>query len=219
MDGMTAELTGTTHIDQQQFMELVHARRSTRSFASRPIESPDIEALIEAARWAPSPSNRQPWKFLSIDSKAIILQMREAVTAECQILLQKRAGQDARAVEEYLMNFTHFGAAPLLLAIQVRRTRNRLADADASDIESEGAHMAVGMAMQNILLAACARGLVACPMSGPMIARGALEAILDIASPWSLMALIPIGWPGPEQPLAPERKRSDLIWSHLSDQD
>jgi nitroreductase len=217
MDVMTAEMTGTTHIDQQQFLALAHARRSTRSFSPRTVDASEIEALIEAARWAPSPSNRQPWKFLTIDSKAVILNMREAVAAECQLLLEKRAGQDARAVEEYLLNFTHFGAAPLLMAIQVRRTRNRLADADASDIESEGAHMAVGMAMQNILLAACARGLVACPMSGPMIARTALESILEIASPWSLMALIPVGWPGPGQPLAPERKRSDLIWSHLSD--
>lgn len=197
-------------------MALAHARRSTRSYAQRPVDEAEVATLIEAARWAPSPSNRQPWKFLTIARKPLIQAMRDAVSEECQKLLQKRAGADARAVEEYLLNFTHFGNAPLVIALQARATRNRMADAGASDIEGEGVHMAVGMAMQNILLAATARGLVTCPMSGPMIARPALEELLEISSPWSLMALVPVGWPGPDQPLAPERKRPDLLWNHLS---
>ena len=144
--------------------------------------------------------------------------LREVVAEACQTLLEKRAGPDARAVEEYLLNFTHFAGEPLLIAVQGRHTRNRMADANLTDIESEGVHMAVGMAMQNILLAAVARGMVACPMSGPMVARPALEQILEIASPWSLLALIPVGWPGPEQPLAPDRKRAELLWQHMADQ-
>ena len=208
---MGTDVAGAQPVDQDMFMALARARRSTRSWSPRPVELADVEALIEAARWAPSPSNRQPWKFLTIADKPLQLQLRDIVAAGCQKLLEKRAGPDARAVEEYLLNFTHFAGAPLLIAVQGRRTRNRMAEVDASDIETEGVHMACGMAMQNILLAAVARGMVACPMSGPMIARPQLEEALEIASPWSLMALIPVGWPGPQQPLAPERKRLDLL--------
>lgn len=222
MDGVTTELSLTIPaqpVDQDQFLALAHARRSTRSFDPRPVPAAEIERLIDAARWAPSPSNRQPWKFVSIAAKPLIHQMRDAVAAQCQVLLARQDARDAAAVEAYLQNFVHFGAAPCVIAVQVRRTRNRMADADASDIEAEGAHMAVGMAMQNILLAAVARGLVACPMSGPMIARPELERLLEISSPWSLMALIPVGWPGPSQPTAPERKRPELIWTHLEHTD
>jgi nitroreductase len=214
MDDMTAELT-PHFIDQAGFLDLARARRATRSFSSRPVTMTELEILVEAARWAPSPSNRQPWKFLSIADPAITHRMRDAVAAGCQKLLEKRAGSDARAIEDYLRNFTFFTAAPVLFCILVRRTHNRLAEADASDIEVEGATMAAGMAMQNLLLAAVANGMVACPMSGPMIARPELEGILEISSPWRLMALIPVGWPGPDQPPPPERKRHDLIWTHV----
>ena len=78
------------------------------------------------------------------------------------------------------------------------------------------ARQLAGAAMQNILLGAVAMGLVACPMSGPMIARPKLSEVLGVEAPWTLMALIPVGRPGPDQPLAaPERKRLDLIWKHL----
>ncbi len=38
-------------------------RRSVVAFDSRPIEDEKLQALIEAARWAPSSSNRQPWRI------------------------------------------------------------------------------------------------------------------------------------------------------------
>src|ERR1035437_6892819 len=104
---MTAKLTTPKLLDQSQFLDLVRLRRSTRSFSSKPVSEDEVAALIEAARWAPSPSNRQPWKFLSIAARPCIDALRTEVEAGCQILLQKRAGQDARAVEEYLQNFTH----------------------------------------------------------------------------------------------------------------
>lgn len=39
-------------------------RRSTRAFATRPIASTDLRALFEAARWAASSRNEQPWRFV-----------------------------------------------------------------------------------------------------------------------------------------------------------
>lgn len=39
-------------------------RRSTRAFSPEPLAQAEIAALFEAARWAPSASNSQPWLFL-----------------------------------------------------------------------------------------------------------------------------------------------------------
>jgi nitroreductase len=38
-------------------------RRSVVAFDGRPIEDSKLQAMVEAARWAPSASNRQPWRI------------------------------------------------------------------------------------------------------------------------------------------------------------
>ena len=213
---MIGEQTMTVPMDGEAVFEILHARRSTRSFDPAPLPMAQIERLVDVARMAPSPSNRQPWKFLTIADQAVKDQMRAAVVEACQQLLEKQEGPQARAIEDYLKNFVYFSTAPVVFAILVRRTHNRLATAGANDVEVEGALLAAGCAMQNILLGAAALGLVACPMSGPMIARPKLTEVLGVEAPWTLMALIPVGRPGPDQPReAPERKRLDLIWKHL----
>ncbi len=44
--------------------ELLKRRWSPRAFADRPIPVEDIRSLFEAARWAPSSYNEQPWSFV-----------------------------------------------------------------------------------------------------------------------------------------------------------
>jgi nitroreductase len=45
-------------------LPVVHARWSPRAFAPREVSSADLEKLFEAARWAASSFNEQPWRFL-----------------------------------------------------------------------------------------------------------------------------------------------------------
>jgi nitroreductase len=44
--------------------ELLERRWSPRSFANRSVEPEKLRKLFEAARWAPSSSNSQPWHFI-----------------------------------------------------------------------------------------------------------------------------------------------------------
>ncbi len=44
--------------------ELIQKRWSPRAFAARPVEDEKIMALFEAARWAASGGNEQPWRFI-----------------------------------------------------------------------------------------------------------------------------------------------------------
>ncbi|AIF83383.1 nitroreductase [Candidatus Nitrososphaera evergladensis SR1] len=43
---------------------LIAKRWSARAFSDRPVEKQKIMSLLEAARWAPSSSNEQPWRFI-----------------------------------------------------------------------------------------------------------------------------------------------------------
>ena len=50
-----------------EFMEAVLKRRTYRArFTDRPISQKDLDVIIEAARWAPSPFNIQPWEILIV---------------------------------------------------------------------------------------------------------------------------------------------------------
>src|SRR5437763_17131605 len=44
--------------------ELIRERWSPRAFADKPVPQDALRSLFEAARWAPSSSNEQPWSFL-----------------------------------------------------------------------------------------------------------------------------------------------------------
>ncbi len=45
-------------------LEALRRRYSPRKYASRPLAPQDLALIFEAARWAPSAFNRQPWRFL-----------------------------------------------------------------------------------------------------------------------------------------------------------
>ena len=58
-------------MDYDSFMELAKARRSIRRFKPDPIPDEYVDKIIEAARWAPSGYNTQPWDFVVVKDKEI----------------------------------------------------------------------------------------------------------------------------------------------------
>ena len=44
--------------------ELIKNRRSTRAYSNKPVPAAALTTLFEAARWAPSAMNEQPWRFI-----------------------------------------------------------------------------------------------------------------------------------------------------------
>jgi nitroreductase len=59
-------------MDYNSFLELVKERRTIRRFKPGPIPDEYVEKIIEAARWAPSGYNSQPWEFVVLKDKKII---------------------------------------------------------------------------------------------------------------------------------------------------
>lgn len=59
-------------------MEAMQGRRSIRSYDSKPVEKEKIEAILEAARIAPSARNRQKWQFIIVTDPAVKEKMVDA---------------------------------------------------------------------------------------------------------------------------------------------
>ena len=49
---------------ESDILELIKERRSRRAFSDQPVEPEKIKSLFEAARWAPSSLNEQPWLYI-----------------------------------------------------------------------------------------------------------------------------------------------------------
>lgn len=74
-------------------MSYILNRTSVREFKDLPIENSKITKLLEAAMQAPSAKNQQPWEFIVIDDKSILLELSKTSagswplnTATCAII-------------------------------------------------------------------------------------------------------------------------------------
>ncbi len=65
-------------IDPQDFLEFIKNRRSIRSFQDKQIPDNEIQMILEAGRWAPSASNKQPWEFYIIREKEILKEIAKS---------------------------------------------------------------------------------------------------------------------------------------------
>ena len=56
----------------EQFLARMKARHTCRGFAKTPLPDGAIEKILEAARWAMSGANSQPWEFVVVRDPAAI---------------------------------------------------------------------------------------------------------------------------------------------------
>jgi len=60
--------------------DIIKNRRSIRDFSPQPVSDEQLQELLEAARWAPSGTNRQPWRFVILKGDSEIQLLSGAVT-------------------------------------------------------------------------------------------------------------------------------------------
>jgi len=61
-----------------EVMECIRARRSVRSYQAKQVEEEKLQQVLEAARLAPSASNRQEWKFIVVRDEAMRKELARA---------------------------------------------------------------------------------------------------------------------------------------------
>ena len=149
--------------------DLLRRRWSPRAFAERPVEPNAVLSLLEAARWAPSSSNEQPWRF--------VVATKDQPVEYDRLLACLVEGNRKWA----------FRAPVLILSVA------------CMNFEDEGkpnrhAVHDVGLATENLLLQATALGLVAHPMAGFDIEKAQTD--LKIPSGYEPVAMIAVGYPG-----------------------
>jgi nitroreductase len=156
------------HEKNNSFEDILKQRRSIRKWENTKITKEEFEKLIDAARWAPSSCNRQPWHFLIIENK------------------------DKIKFLSRIKNQAFIKNAPFCILVLIdldaydETTRNYFALLDA------------GMATQNILLMAENMDLGACfvnlaPIDDFESQKKQIKNKFDISSNLEPICIIPIG--------------------------
>jgi nitroreductase len=213
-------------ISPEDMLDHLRTRRSTRELASTPVARDAIVRVLAAATTAPSASNRQPWRFVTVTAPGVRAQITVAArTATEAIEAVVRRGPHAAEWGAYGDFFWQpLACAPVIIIPTVRELPDQVAGylrgagAAIDRIELPSAmrpeRCATGAAVMAMLLQAHAEGLGAIWMAGPMVARTAIEAICGIAAPWQMLGAIALGHPASRpasQPAAPARKSVDDV--------
>ena len=195
----------------------MRTRRTIRRFSPRRLERTQVEELLELAITAPSASNNQPWRFFVTDQASRIEGMAQAVE---QAVAQVQAGlapEDLPAFTAYGDYFVRFREAPVVIvpAFRPLTILSQLTEPSQAieRLELYSGLASTSLAVQNLLLAAHARGFGATCMTGPLLAAEAIEALLGIPRGWHMGMLVALGYAA-EEPKATSRKslQSVLRW-------
>ena len=71
-------------------IQSIKERRSIRNFEQKEIDKEILRGIIQTGKYAPSPMNRQPWKFIVITNRDFIQDLSLQVKEELKNLLRKR---------------------------------------------------------------------------------------------------------------------------------
>jgi nitroreductase len=164
-------------------LDVIRQRWSPRAFdPARDVSREDMLRLFEAARWAPSSGNEQPWRF--------VLAERTRTPDAVAALLSTLTGR----------NPAWAAAAPALALVTVRTTREK------NDAPNRSALYDAGQASAFLILQATAMGLSVRQMGGFDIAKAA--ELCHIPPPFEPTVMMAIGYAGDPDSLAVAEHRT-----------
>jgi coenzyme F420-0:L-glutamate ligase/coenzyme F420-1:gamma-L-glutamate ligase len=192
--------------------EIIQGRRSVRRFVERPVPREALLAILDAARWAPSPHGRQPWRFVVLTDPAPKARLADAMGATWvrQLALD---GQDAERVAERLrISKLRIRTGPaIVIPCLYMAEMDRYPDAERSAAEETMAIQSLGCAIQNMLLTAYSLGLDAGWMCAPLFCPDVVREALDLDQSLVPHALIPIGYAAADPNRRPRKPLEELV--------
>jgi nitroreductase len=171
--------------------EIILKRQSRRNLdPNRPVEPEKLMTLLEAARWAPSSANNQPWRFFVL------------------------RGEETKKIYDGLSkgNQAWGKFAPLIIVVYSKP------DLDTTKEDKQYYLMGCGLAVENMLLQAIELGLVVHPTIGWN--EDKIKELLSVPAEYKIMTIIFIGYPGDPSILDEitlEKERAPRVRKELSE--
>jgi nitroreductase len=182
-----------------EFDELVKERRSIHYFEPDAVSEADLMHILEAARWAPSAGNNQPWRFVIVRNPEILEKIWETTTG-IEVPISSK-----RTIKVTPQNFMK--KAPVVVVVctdtQAYKGKPNNIFADRFCIQDSA------IATMNLLLAVANLGLGACWIG--MYREEALSEVLKLPATIRPVAIVPIGHTKSKEQPRPRKPLEELI--------
>jgi 5,6-dimethylbenzimidazole synthase len=199
-------------MDSTGLLRIIKKRRSVRVYKAGKVSDKQLQMILEAARWAPSGANTQPWEFVVTRDRNKMKRCREIYYNEWK----ERKREDPvhyKGLTKY-----YVGDADILVLVcgdprtmQVYLTTRRPADREKLFQAS------VASAVEQMMLAAASMGFGTVWVSVREEVEPELRELFKVPEPLRLLWVVPIGrarfWPGAK----PRRKIFDFTHHEFYD--
>ncbi|MGU9957620.1 MAG: nitroreductase [Arenicellales bacterium WSBS_2016_MAG_OTU3] len=211
--------------------DALRARKSVRAFFAQDVPRTTIESILDAARWAPSGTNTQPWQVAVVSGA-------QKQKLQCLLGNAFRTGQKPKMeyryypqewVEPFLgrrraCGYQLFAAVNITRADKDKRLEQWAANYRAFDAPvmlfffmderlDKGSYMDFGMFLQSVMLAAVEHGLATCPQAALGEFPGIVKTFLGYEKNLTLMCGMALGFENPDAPVNAYRTPRESVES------
>jgi coenzyme F420-0:L-glutamate ligase/coenzyme F420-1:gamma-L-glutamate ligase len=192
--------------------EAVTLRRTVRAFTAEPVDGETVRRAVAAAVTAPAPHHTTPWRFVLLETPEARTRLLDAMLDAWRRDLRDLDGWDEERIARRTRRGDVLRDAPyLVVPCLVADGAHTYPDARRAAAEREMFVVAMGAAVQNLLVALAGEGYGSAWVSSTMFCRDTVRSALDLPEAWDPMGAVAIGRPAEPPHPRPTRPADPFI--------
>lgn len=171
-------------------LDAIMSRRSIRRYKDTPVDEATLDKVLEAARWAPSWANTQCTRFVVVRDNDVRAGLVDALS-------------ENNPATKALQN------APLIIVACAKLERSGYYHGEAQTARGDFYMFDVGLAMQNLVLAAHALGLGTVHVG--LFDHDKVDKLLNVPEGYTVVEMTPLGYPDHEATAPPRKELAEIV--------
>ncbi|MCH7570929.1 MAG: nitroreductase family protein [Deltaproteobacteria bacterium] len=185
-------------MNSRELLKTIHSRRSVRVYKTGKVTDEQLERILDAARWAPSGANSQPWEFIVTRDKRKMKKVREIYLNEWK----QRKLEDPVHYKGLKKDYVGDVSVLVLICGDPRTMQVYLTTRQPADREKLF-QASVANAVEHMMLMAASERLGTVWVSVREEVEAELRMLFGVPQPLRLLWVVPIGparvWPRPRR--------------------
>ncbi|WP_280484588.1 coenzyme F420-0:L-glutamate ligase [Nocardia cyriacigeorgica] len=202
---------GTAEAIELGRAQAVLLRRSVREFAADPVDPERVRAAVSVALTAPAPHHTRPVRFVWLRDRALRERLLTAMADKWRADLTADGLPADRVERRIARGRILFDAPEVIIPCCVPDGAHDYPDDRRRAAEQTMFTVAVGAAVQGLLVALATEGLGSCWIGSTIFAPETTREVLGLAGDWNPLGAIAIGHPLDELTPRPPRAPGDAL--------
>jgi nitroreductase len=191
--------------DAENLYSVLSTTRSIRRISDKPVDDATLERIMQAAVWAPSGGNRQPWRIIAVRDRELKQQLGSLYAAQWALYvdmnMKRVEGQPQEIIDQVSKGLAvgtqlaeSLADVPVVTLFVFDSREVFVTDGNLGRVSVVGG-ASLYPAVQNLLLAARAEGLGGVLTTLISSVEPQVRELLDIPAQWGVYAMVPLGYP------------------------